>query len=311
MKLRITNLTVQDVRFPTVCKTANHSVAYVTLHTNNPQLKGYGLTFIPENDTACIAAIDAIKHTLVGKDLTDITSHMADFWRQFVNQPDKDTHCSTTSIVNAVWDLWARRENKPLWRLIVDMSPEELAHCLDFTALADAITFEESLDILRANAASRSKRIVRLLERGYPASVISAHAAKKPTSEYCHNRVMFKQLLAGDAIDFGQIVGGVNEILLVLLMAAKFNIPVSPHAGGVGSCGYAQHLAMVDYIYISGSLENRVLEYVDYLHEHFSAPVMIKDGYYQVPLMPGYSVELKESSLLQYNYPYGEAWKSR
>jgi L-fuconate dehydratase len=92
-------------------------------------------------------------------------------------------------------------------------------------------------------------------------------------------------------------------------MAAKFNVPVCPHAGGVGLCEYAQHLSIIDYICISGSLENRVLEYVDHLHEHFKYPVVMRDGHYQLPEAPGYSIEMHKESLAHYQFPEGQAWK--
>ena len=431
MKIKITDLSVQDVRFPatsrrddllTTAKNSNYSAAYVTLHTSNPDLKGYGLTFtVGRANELCVAAINALKPLVIDKDLSELTEHMGEFWQQITGDCqlrsfdlDKNImHLSTAAVVNAVWDLWARRDNKPLWRLIVDMSPAELIRCLDFSYITDAITPDEALDILRNNAMTKAKRMVHLLEKGYPAYTVSAgcltysedklreqcqqavaagwqhlkfkvgadlekdiarlqiareilghdrhlmvdagqqwgvdqaikwmqklapfnpwwieeptspddilgHArireAIKPikvaTGEHCHNRIMFKQLLQAGAIDFCQIdscrLGGVNEILVVLLMAAKFNVPVCPHAGGIGLSEYVQHLAMVDYIYISGSLENRVLEYVDHLHEHFESPVIVKNGHYQVPTKPGYSIEMKESSLKQYNYPNGLAWE--
>jgi L-fuconate dehydratase len=135
---------------------------------------------------------------------------------------------------------------------------------------------------------------------------------KVATGEHCQNRVVFKQLLQANAIGICQIdscrVGGVNEILAILLMAAKFNIPVCPHAGGVGLCEYVQHLSMIDYIVISGSLEDRIIEYVDHLHEHFYDPVVIKNGSYMMPKMPGYSITMKEQSLKNYEFPKGKIW---
>ena len=133
------------------------------------------------------------------------------------------------------------------------------------------------------------------------------------TGEHCHNRVMFKQLFQANAITFCQIdscrLGGVNEVLAVLLMAAKFGVPVCPHAGGVGLCEYVQHLAIFDYISVSASLENRIIEYVDHLHEHFVDPVRIENGHYLVPTMPGYSITMKPASLAEYEYPIGAAWR--
>jgi L-fuconate dehydratase len=133
------------------------------------------------------------------------------------------------------------------------------------------------------------------------------------TGEHCQNRVVFKQLLQADAISFCQIdscrLGGVNEVLAVMLMAARFGVPVCPHAGGVGLCEYVQHLSLVDYIAVSASLENRIVEYVDHLHEHFVFPVEIRNGNYLAPLEPGYSIEMKPDSLDYYEFPNGQAWK--
>jgi L-fuconate dehydratase len=133
------------------------------------------------------------------------------------------------------------------------------------------------------------------------------------TGEHCHNRVMFKQFMQAQAIDFCQIdscrLGGVNEVIAVYLMAAKFGIPVCPHAGGVGLCEYVQHLQMFDYISVSASTENRIVEYVDHLHEHFVDPVVVRSGHYMPPTLPGYSIEMKEASLAEYEYPVGAAWK--
>ncbi len=134
------------------------------------------------------------------------------------------------------------------------------------------------------------------------------------TGEQCHNRVMFKQLMQAGAMRFCQIdscrLGGVNEVLAVLLLAAKFGIPVCPHAGGVGLCEYVQHLAIFDYICVSASLEDRVVEYVDHLHEHFVDPVVIRGGRYMPPTAPGYSITMRPESLAKYAYPDGEAWKT-
>jgi len=133
------------------------------------------------------------------------------------------------------------------------------------------------------------------------------------TGEQCHNRVMFKQFMQAGAIRFCQIdscrLGGVNEVLAVLLLAAKFGIPVCPHAGGVGLCEYVQHLAIFDYICVSASLEDRVVEYVDHLHEHFVDPVVIKGGRYMPPTAPGYSITMRPESLARFSYPGGATWR--
>lgn len=135
---------------------------------------------------------------------------------------------------------------------------------------------------------------------------------KVATGEHCQNRIIFKQFIESGALDVCQIdscrLGGVNEILSVYLMAAKYNIPVCPHAGGVGLCEYVQHLSFIDYIAISGTLEDRVTEYVDHLHEHFVNPVVIENGCYRAPMAPGYSIEMFQESLKTYSYPLGKAW---
>jgi L-fuconate dehydratase len=135
------------------------------------------------------------------------------------------------------------------------------------------------------------------------------------TGEQCQNRVIFKQLMQAQAIRFCQIdacrLGGVNEVLAVLLLAAKFGVPVCPHAGGVGLCEYVQHLAIFDYLCVSGSLEDRILEYVDHLHEHFVHPVVVRNGRYMAPRAPGFSIAMKSASLAKYTFPDGSAWAGR
>ncbi|RZM30654.1 MAG: fuconate dehydratase, partial [Sphingomonas sp.] len=122
----------------------------------------------------------------------------------------------------------------------------------------------------------------------------------------CQNRVMFKQFIVGGALDVVQLdacrLGGVNEVLAVLLLAAKYEVPVCPHAGGVGLCEYVQHLSMIDYLCFSGTTEGRVAEYVDHLHEHFVAPCLVVDGAYRPPTAPGYSIEMHARSLAEYGY---------
>lgn len=429
----ITDIEVKDIRFPTsksldgsdaMNPDPDYSAAYVILKTNHPEhLEGHGLTFtIGRGNELCVAAIHALGHLVVGKSMRSIVSDMGSFWRTITGDsqlrwlgPEKGViHLATGAIVNAVWDLYAKMERKPLWQLLSDMSPGELVRCIDFTYITDAITKEEALDILTEKAATKKARIAQLQAEGYPAYTTSAgwlgysdekmrrlcRAAKaegfthlkmkvgsnladdmrragiireeigndlrlmmdanqkwdvaeaienmaalatyqpywieEPTSpddilghariaeavapikvatgEHCQNRVMFKQLMQANAIEICQIdscrVGGVNEILAILLMAAKYNIPVCPHAGGVGLCEYVQHLSMVDFIAISGSLENRIIEYVDHLHEHFLDPVVIKNGCYMPPVKAGYSIEMKPASLEKYRFPDGAIWQA-
>jgi L-fuconate dehydratase len=129
---------------------------------------------------------------------------------------------------------------------------------------------------------------------------------KVATGEMCQNRIIFKQLIMRGAIDVVQIdscrLGGVNEILAVMLMAAKYNLPVCPHAGGVGLCEYVQHLSMIDYLCIAGTREGRVIEFVDHLHEHFIEPCLIENAAYMPPKAPGFSIEMKPASIAQYTF---------
>ena len=427
----ITGWTCRDIRFPTskhadgsdaMNPDPDYSAAYVVLKTD-AGLEGHGLTFtLGKGTELCVAAVNALAPNLVGKKLEDITAHMGQWWQRFANPdqlrwvgPEKGVlHLAVAALVNAVWDLWGKAEKKPVWRLVADLTPEQLVDLIDWRYLSDALTKDEALAMLKANASTKVQRIAELERVGFPAYTTSAgwlgypedkvrrltreavaqglthikikvgrdladdkkrcaivreeigpdrflmidanqiwdvgqaiewvkqlapykplwieeptspddilgHAAVrkavKPlgigvaTGEQCQNRVMFKQLMQAQAIDFCQIdscrLGGVNEILSVILMAKKFGIPVCPHAGGVGLCEYVQHLAMIDYICVSGTFENRVLEFVDHLHEHFIDPVVMKHGRYMPPKRPGYSIEMKPESLDRHEFPNGVVW---
>jgi len=430
---RIISLETRDIRFPTsltldgsdaMNKDPDYSAAYVILKTDHPDgLEGHGLTFtIGRGNELCTAAIEALSHLVVGKTLESFTQDMGAFFKMITSDsqlrwlgPEKGViHLATGAVVNAVWDLYAKVEGKPLWRLLTDMSPEELVSCIDFTYITDAITPDEALALLKKVAPSKKERIDYLIEHGYPAYTTSAgwlgysdekikrlckeakdsglthikikvgsdlnddvrraklireeigydlklmmdanqkwdvHEAienmktlaqfrpwwiEEPTSpddvighaaiakavapihvatgEHCQNRVVFKQLMQAGAIGICQIdscrVGGVNEILAILLMAAKFEVPVCPHAGGVGLCEYVQHLSMLDYVSISASLESRIIEYVDHLHEHFEDPVVIKNGNYMPPQKHGYSITMKPESISAHLFPNGSVWKA-
>jgi L-fuconate dehydratase len=430
MAITITDVAARDIRFPTSKEhigsdamnlDPDYSAAYVVLRTSNPQLEGHGLTFtIGRGNELCVAAIDALKRLVIGKTLESFTADMGAFWRMITGDsqlrwvgPDKGViHLATAAVVNAVWDLWAKSERKPVWRLLCDMTPEEIVRCIDFRYITDALTPEEALAILRENEPTRAVRIAEMERDGYPAYTTSAgwlgytdeqlrklcqdalaegwthfkikvgadidddirrctiireeigdHKLmmdanqrwdvgesienmrklgrfnpwwiEEPTSpddvlghatiaktiapigvatgEHCQNRVLFKQLLQAQAISFCQIdscrLGGVNEVLAVLLMAKKFGIPVCPHAGGVGLCEYVQHLSIFDYVCVSASLENRLLEFVDHLHEHFVDPVRMKNGRYMPPQQPGYSITMKPASLDLHEFPVGSAWQ--
>ncbi len=431
--MKITDVAARDIRFPTSKTLAgsdamhtdpDYSAAYVVLKTDSPHgLEGHGLTFTLGRGTeVCVAAIQALKPLVVSRELESLTTDMRKFWRRITSDgqlrwvgPEKGViHLATAAVVNAIWDLYAKLEGKPVWKLLVDMTPEQLVSCIDFRYITDALTPEEALEILRKNAPTRGSREAEIRQHGYPAYITSAgwlgypeekvrrlcrealakgwshfkvkvgaaieddvrrvsavreeigaegklmldanqvwdvneaiatmrHLAKfnpwwieEPTSpddvlghaaisraitpvavatgEHCQNRVLFKQFFQARAIQFCQIdscrLGGVNEVLAVLLMAAKFGIPVCPHAGGVGLCEYVQHLSIFDYICISATLENRELEFADHLHEHFVHPVIVKNGHYIAPAAPGYSATMRPESLDEYEFPYGSAWKT-
>ncbi len=422
--LRITGMRVEDLRFPTsqqldgsdaMNPDPDYSAAYVILEASRPGLEGHGLTFtIGRGNEVCCAAIEALRHLVVGLELDWIAADMGRFWRRITGDsqlrwigPDKGAmHLATGAVVNAVWDLWAKSMGKPVWRLVADMTPEELVRCIDFRYLSDAITPDEALALLREREAGKAARIATLEREGYPCYTTSAgwlgypddklrrlcqeavdagfeyvklkvgrdlqddirrlriarevlgpdrrlmidanqiwdvgqaidwvralafaqpwfieeptspddvagHRAIREavapvqvaTGEMCQNRVMFKQFIVGGAIDVVQIdacrVGGVNEVLAILLMAAKYGLPVCPHAGGVGLCEYVQHLAMIDYVCIAGTREGRVVEYVDHLHEHFVDPCVIRDAAYLPPQAPGFSITMREDSRRRYRF---------
>jgi len=430
---RIVGADVRDIRFPTsrtldgsdAMHTApDYSAAYVVLRTDaGNHLEGHGLTFTLGRGTEiCVAAINALAPIVIGRTLESIVSDMRGFWRAITGEqqlrwigPEKGAiHLASAALVNAVWDLHAKVERKPLWKLLVDMSPEQLVSCIDFRYISDAITPDEGLAILERMAPTRGEREAEMLRSGFPAYTTSVgwlgysdeklrmlcrqavaagwshvkmkvgqnieddvrrarivreeigpdrrlmmdanqvwdvgeaianlehlvefdpywieeptspddvlgHATiaraispiKVATGEHCQNRVLFKQLFQANAIGFCQLdacrLGGLNEVLAVLLMAAKFGVPVCPHAGGVGLCEYVQHVSLFDYIAVSGSLENRVLEYVEHLHEHFLDPVRIRNGRYVAPQAPGYSITMRPESLHEFEYPAGPAWRN-
>jgi L-fuconate dehydratase len=428
----ITDVDVRDVRFPTsrtlagsdaMNEAPDYSAAYAILSTDC-ELVGHGLTFtIGRGTEVVVAAIHALIPHVRGRRLSDLVAEPRRFWRELTGDshlrwigPEKGViHLATAALVNAVWDLWAKAEGKPLWKLIVDMSPEQLVGCVDFRYVSDALSPEQAIELLHAVAEGREQREAEMRTDGFPAYTTSVgwlgysdqevrercrkavaagwtHVKMKvgadvdddirraalireeigpdrflmmdanqvwdveraiattrrlsefdpwwmeePTSpddilgqariarevapvriaagEHCHNRVMFKQLMQAGGLDVCQVdacrLGGVNEVLAVLLLAARFEIPVCPHAGGVGLSEYVQHLSLVDYIAVSGRLEDRRIEFVDELHEHFVHPVRIRDGRYLVPEAPGYSIEMQPESLERYSFPDGPVWSER
>jgi L-fuconate dehydratase len=429
--VKITNLAVRDIRFPTslqqdgsdALNQGDYSATYVVLETGT-DLEGHGLTFTNgRGNEICVAAVKALQRHVIGRDFNDLVADMRSFYRDLTVDkqlrwlgPEKGIlHMATGAILNAVWDLWAKRERKPMWKHLVDLSPEQLVSTIDFTYITDALTPEEAIAMLRAAQVGREAREAEMRREGYPAYTTSTgwlgypdekvrrlcqeamaqgwtafkmkvgqnlqdniHRAgimreeigwkrklmmdanqcwgvdesitqmkalaqfdpwwiEEPTSpddvlghariareiapisvatgEVCHNRVIFKQLLQADAIRYVQVdscrMGGVNEAVAVILMANKFGKPVCPHAGGVGLCEYVQHLSIFDYIAVSASMEDRVCEYVDHLHEHFVDPCFVKNARYMAPLRPGYSIDIKPESFKEFEFPNGNFWKRR
>ncbi|MBN9257890.1 MULTISPECIES: L-fuconate dehydratase [unclassified Mesorhizobium] len=420
---RITNLATHDLRFPTsqhldgsdaMNPDPDYSAAYVVLETDDG-LAGHGLTFtIGRGNDICVAAIEAMRHLVVGLELDWIEADPARMWRHLTGDsqlrwigPDKGAmHLATGAVVNAMWDLLAKRAGKPVWRYVADMSPEQILAIVDFRYLTDVLTPQEALVILTRAQAGKAERVAILEKEGYRCYTTSAgwlgyseeklrrlcqeaidagfdhikmkvgrdleddirrltivreiigpdrylmidanqvwevpqaiewlgklafarpffieeptspddvaghrkireavRPIKVATGEMCQNRIMFKQFIAEGAIDVVQIdacrMGGLNEVLAVLLIAAKYGLPVWPHAGGVGLCEYVQHLSMIDYLCVSGSKDGRVIEYVDHLHEHFLEPCVIRDAAYMPPTAPGFSIEMKQQSIRDYTF---------
>jgi L-fuconate dehydratase len=432
MTTTITSLDTYDVRFPTsreldgsdaMTPDPDYSAAYVVINTDaGDGLAGHGFVFtVGEGNDVEVAAIRALIPLLVGQDLEILLADMGAASRLLVHEPqlrwlgpEKGVmHMAIGAVLNALWDLKAKRAGLPLWQLLATMSPEEIVNLVDFRYLTDALTPDEALEILRAAQAGREQRTADLLTNGYPAYTttpgwlgysdeklvmlskqaiadgfsqiklkvggdldndvhrmrlarqalgpnvriavdanqrwdvsgaiaamralapsepwwieeptspddVLGHAAirqaiapiKVATGEHVQNRVIFKQLLQAGAIDFVQIdaarVGGVNENIAILLLAAKFGVPVCPHAGGVGLCELVQHLAMFDYVAVSGTTTDRVIEYVDHLHEHFVDPVVIERGRYRAPTMPGFSAQMRAESIADHLYPSGPVWR--
>ncbi len=427
----ITGLDIVDVRFPTsrtldgsdaMNTDPDYSAAYVILRTDaSDGLEGHGFTFTTGRGTeVVVAGVRALEPLVVGRSVEALEADLGGFWRELVGDsqlrwigPEKGViHMATAAVVNAVWDLVAKRAGKPVWQLLSEMSPAEIVGLVDFRYLTDALTPDQALELLERAVPGRDERTAELRRDGYPAYSTSVgwlgyddaklvrlcrealaegwtrfkmkvgadvdddvrririirdeigpdrmlavdanqrwdvgsaiewmtHLApfdpywiEEPTSpddilghatiaravapirvatgEHVHNRIMFKQLLQAEAIGICQIdacrLGGVNEVVAVLLLAAKFGVTVCPHAGGVGLCELVQHLAAFDYIAVSGRLDGRMIEYVDHLHEHFIDPVVVGDGRYRLPTAPGYSAQMRPASLARYRYPGGTEW---
>ena len=428
---KIERLEVHDVRFPTAAEAdgsdsinrADYSATYVELFTDGgPTGTGFTFTGGRGNEITC-AAVRSLAHLVVGRTLEGIFDDPVEFSRSLAQEPQirwlgpekGATHMAVGAIVNAVWDLRAKIEGKPMWRLLAEMDSAELAAQIDYRHIVDELTPAEAEAILDAGREGYAERLAVLEKDGFPsyttsvgwlgypdekvralteAAVAEGWSAVKmkvgspdvaddvrragiireiigpdrllmmdanqiwsvpeavenmgrlaaydpywieepthpddvlghariakavapirvATGEVAANRVIFKQLLQAEAIRVCQIdacrVGGVPEVLATLLMAAKHGVEVCPHAGGVGLCEYVQHLGMFEYLRIGKTLEGRMIEYVDHVHEHYTDPVTVVDGRYRLPTRPGYSVMLKDESIAEYSLPNGPAWKA-
>jgi L-fuconate dehydratase len=426
----ITDLVVHDVRFPTsdlldgsdaMNPDPDYSAAYVELRTDDPALNGWGMTFtIGRGNELCTAAIEAVRPHVLGRTLDELESDLGAIATNLTSDsqmrwlgPEKGVvHLATAALVNAQWDLLSRRAGKPLWKYLVDLTPEQVVSAVDWRHMTDALTPGAALDLLWSRAPGKEAREARLREEGYPAYITSAgwlgyddekirrrcreaiaegwvafkmkvgrnvqddlrrariireeigpyrllmmdanqvwevgqaieqmrtlaavdpywieeptspddilghaairesvHPIRVATGEHCQNRVVFKQLIQAGAIDVCQLdgcrLGGVNEVIAVLLLAAQADVPVCPHAGGIGLCEHVQHFSMFDWVAVSGSLDGRMTEYAEHLHEHMVQRLVVEQGRYRAPLGPGLGVELEPASLVRYSYPHGEHW---
>jgi L-fuconate dehydratase len=437
---RITGFSTYDIRFPTSARldgsdamnpNPDYSAAYLVIETDEgdpaagsgERLAGHAFVFtIGRGNEVQVAAIRALEPFLAGQDLDEVLADLGGLYRRLVS--DSPTrwlgpecgiaHMAVGAVVNACWDLAARRAGQPLWQLLASLSPDQLADLVDFRYLADVLTRDDALELLERGQAGRDRRVSALRRDGFPAysttpgwlgysddslARLSAQAVEdgftqiklkvgvrleddkrrfaiarkavgddtriaidanqvwevptaiswvrelapldpawieEPTSpsdilgmaairagvrpvavatgEHVPNRVVFKQLLQAQAIDVMQIdacrVAGVNENLANLLLAAKFGVPVCPHAGGVGLCEIVQHLAMFDYVALSGTTDGRMIEWIDHLHEHFTSPAVVTAGRYRAPVQPGASTQLRPESVAEFSFPAGPTWRS-
>jgi L-fuconate dehydratase len=425
----ISRVEVRDIRFPTssaldgsdaMNPDPDYSAAYVILYADTAT--GHGLTFtIGRGNELCVAAAEALAPLVIGWSLEEITQDMGAFWRRLAGDsqlrwvgPEKGViHLALAAIINAVWDLWAKSEQQPVWKVVTNLTPEQFVSLIDFRHLQDVLSPEEALGIRERAQDGQREREFEVLSAGFPAYTTSAgwlgypdekirrlcreaiaagweaikikvgrdladdrrrcaivreeigpnrrlmidanqvwevheainwvnalaefdpwwieepvspddilgHAkvrratgrVKVATGEHAHNRIMFKQFLEADAIDVVQFdncrLGGLNEALAVMLLAAKFGKPVCPHAGGVGLCQYAPHLSIIDYLCVGGSLEGRMTEHADHLHEHFVRPVELRHGRYRAPEAPGFGAELRPASIADHLWPNGPIWR--
>ena len=424
MPVTITDFETHDLRFPTsehldgsdaMNPDPDYSAACVILRTSSAEISGHGMTFtIGRGNELCVAGIRSLSALLVGCAVESLMKDPLTLYRKITGDsqlrwtgPEKGViHLAAAAVINAVWDIWCRMQQKPLWQLIAEMTPEQFVSCVDFRYLTQSLTPSQALELLTQRMSGREKRIEHLLADGYPTYTTSAgwlgysddelrqkcddlqnrgwshfkikvgrdldddlrrcrllrecmgpaarmmvdanqvwdvpqaiewirelqpfdpwfveeptspddilgHAeiakavapTRIATGEMCHNRIMFRQFMEAGGMQVCQLdscrLGGVNEVLAVLLLASRFDIPVCPHAGGVGLCEYVQHLAMIDYVCVSATMEDRIAEYADHLHEHLRYPVTMKNGRYMPPENPGYPIEFTEDAIHRFSW---------
>jgi len=427
----ITSIRTLDIRFPTsifldgsdaMNPDPDYSAAYLQIETDSDDgLTGTGFVFtIGRGNDIEANAIDVLASRFLGRNVEDLLGDMGATWREMLHDsqlrwlgPEKGViHMAIGAVINAFWDLRAKRAGQPLWQHLASLTPEELVDLIDLRYLSDALTRDEALDILRHGRVGADERTAELLANGYPAyttgpgwlgysdeklerlareavadgfqqiklkvgadidddkrrlalarrtvgpdiriavdanqrwdvdeavkwmsqlaefdlawieeptspddvlghAEIARRLAPMPVAmgEHVQNRVIFKQMLQAKSLTVLQMdacrVGGVNENISILLLAAKFGIVVCPHAGGVGLCETVQHMSMFDFVAVSGSMKGRMIEFVDQLHEHFVTPAAVVNGKYRAPTAPGAGSEMLASSIDQWVFPNGHSW---
>jgi len=420
-----------DVRFPTsksldgsdaMNQDPDYSGAYLRINTD-AGVHGDSLVFtIGRGNEVQLKAIEILSEKVVGLNTADALENIGEIARQLSGDsqlrwlgPDYGVfHMGAGGVLNALWDLFAKERKVPLWKLLSDLTPQQIVNAIDFRYITDALTKQEALDILNRQIDYKAANEAKLRAQGVPAYTTSPgwlgysdekmlkltqesmdqgfkllkykcgksleddqrrlrkvrelvgpdyaiaidanqvwdvneaitwinqlkefklHWVEEPTSptdvvghakiaagiaptpvatgEMAGSRIIFKQLLQSKGFSVMQIdatrVAGVNENLANILMAAKFGVPVCPHAGGVGLCEMVQHLAMFDAVAVTGHHPGRIVEFVDHLHEHFVVPTDIQNGNYMAPLSPGAGAEINQSSIDEFKFPSGSYWKN-
>ena len=428
---QITGIETFDVRFPTskmldgsdaMNQDPDYSGAYLRINTDSG-VHGDSLVFtIGRGNEVQIKALDILGEKIVGLDTADALENIGNIARELSGDsqlrwlgPDYGVfHMGAGGVLNALWDLFAKERKVPLWKLLSDLSPQQVVNAIDFRYITDALNKQQALDILNRQVDYKADNEAKLRANGVPAYTTSpgwlgytdekmlkltqeamdqgfkllkykcgksleddkrrlrkvrelvgpdyaiaidanqvwdvdeaiswinelkefkltwieeptsptdvvGHAkiaagiapTRVATGEMAGSRIIFKQLLQAKGFSVMQIdatrVAGVNENLANILMAAKYSVPVCPHAGGVGLCEMVQHLAMFDAVAVTGHHPGRIVEFVDHLHEHFVVPTDIQNGNYMAPLQPGAGAEIHQASIDIYQFPNGTYWKN-